>query len=526
MDLGAIFTLIAIIYFFVCIGRDLRTLIKGSPKKAAEAERDEALERVRLIQLEAQNLQTEVRNRQQVIAELQSKINQLEPYIAIADATAELQQIKKEIRAQQQAIQQKINDAETKAHAIINRAYENARNTAGEALDAKANAELYSQTATAMRNIIKGYGDEYLKPTHSLIDDLAEEMGHTGAAQKLKEARKESAAMVKKELAADCDYVETERRVTAIRFIVDAFNGKVDAILSRVKHDNYGKLEQEIRDAFALVNLHGKPFRSARIKKEYLEARLQELNWAAITHQLREQEKEEQRRIKEQIREEERARREYAKAMQEAEREEASIQKAMERVTADLAKANDEQRARYELQLAELAEKLKAAEEKSQRALSMAQQTKTGHVYVISNIGSFGENVYKIGLTRRLEPLDRVKELGDASVPFDFDVHAMIHSTDAPALEHALHKHFVQAQVNKVNPRKEFFRVNLEELRREVEALGIDNVHWTMTAAASQYRETLAIERQAQENPEEYQEWLEEQLEEQPDPVFTDETID
>lgn len=84
----------------------------------------------------------------------------------------------------------------------------------------------------------------------------------------------------------------------------------------------------------------------------------------------------------------------------------------------------------------------------------MAQQTRTGHVYVISNIGSFGEHVFKIGMTRRLEPKDRVRELGDASVPFEFDIHAMIFSDDAPTLKRALHRHFLKQQVNKVNPRK------------------------------------------------------------------------
>ena len=104
------------------------------------------------------------------------------------------------------------------------------------------------------------------------------------------------------------------------------------------------------------------------------------------------------------------------------------------------------------------------AEEKNQRALSMAQQTKRGNVYVISNIGSFGENVYKVGMTRRLEPMDRVRELGDASVPFPFDVHAIIESDDAPALENTLHKALALMQVNKVNPRKEFFRVSLSDI--------------------------------------------------------------
>ena len=174
-------------------------------------------------------------------------------------------------------------------------------------------------------------------------------------------------------------------------------------------------------------------------------------------------------------------------------------------------RASDAQRAKYEAQLAELAQKLQAAEEKNQRALSMAQQTKRGHVYVISNIGSFGEDVFKIGLTRRLEPLDRVRELGDASVPFEFDVHAMIQSDDAPALEHSLHRHFMASQMNKVNPRKEFFRVNVKSVREEIEKLGIQAA-WTMKAAAAHYRESLAIDKAIRENPASYQAWVNKQL--------------
>ena len=132
----------------------------------------------------------------------------------------------------------------------------------------------------------------------------------------------------------------------------------------------------------------------------------------------------------------------------------------------------------------------------------MAQQTRRGHVYIISNVGSFGDGIYKIGMTRRLEPLDRVKELGDASVPFPFDVHAMIESTDAPLLESALHDEFSLHRVNRVNKRKEFFHAPLAEIRRLVEARKID-AHWTMLADAAEYRETLVL--QARERGEEIQ---------------------
>jgi hypothetical protein len=183
------------------------------------------------------------------------------------------------------------------------------------------------------------------------------------------------------------------------------------------------------------------------------------------------------------------------------------LQKAMDRVRQQVAKANDEQRAKFEADLADLQERLRQAEERNQRALSMAQQTRAGHVYVISNIGSFGENVYKVGMTRRLEPLDRVRELGDASVPFGFDVHAMIWCDDAPGLERALHKEFVRAQINKVNPRKEFFRVSIADVKRAFEGRGIE-ASWTIAADAAEYRESLAIERRLIENPSMAEDWV------------------
>ena len=142
----------------------------------------------------------------------------------------------------------------------------------------------------------------------------------------------------------------------------------------------------------------------------------------------KEEAREEQRRIKEQIREEQRSQREYEKEVDRIRREEVAIQRAIKEA---IAKTKDE----HSDEVERLRAKLTEAESRMQRAKSMAEITKAGHVYVISNVGSFGENVYKVGMTRRLEPMDRVKELGDASVPFPFDVHMMISSDDAPSLE-------------------------------------------------------------------------------------------
>ncbi len=281
-------------------------------------------------------------------------------------------------------------------------------------------------------------------------------------------------------------------------------------MLSRVRTNNQGKLIQEIKDAYALVNKDGEVYKNARIQEEYLDSRLEELKWAVAVQKLKEKTREEQRAIREQIREEERARKEIDRAIKQAEREEELVNKAIARIKKQFEEASEAEKARLEAQLVDLNAKLVEAEEKSKKAISMAQQTKKGHVYIISNVGSFGEDVYKIGLTRRLDPNERVRELGDASVPFPFDVHAMVASDDAPSLESALHRRFLERQVNKVNKRKEFFRVSLKELREAADELGLE-ASWTLMAEAAQYRETLALEQAMKTDKELKRKWLEEQ---------------
>ncbi len=411
------------------------------------------------------------------------------------EAELEIKETKREIgelNREMQEMQAKALDSATRQAAqIVTEANRKADEIAGDAMAALRDSKQIEATAKAMTNIIKGYGDEYLVPGHSLLDDLAEEYSHKEAGVELKTARKHSREILKSGLAAECDYVETKRKETAIRFVLDAFNGKVDTILSNAKHDNFGKLDQEIKDAFAVVNYNGGAFRNARIIPAYMDARRAELRWAVVVNELRIKEREEQREIKEQMREEERARREYEKAIKEAAKEEKMLQEALEKARKELEGASAEQKAEFERQLKELEQKLHEAEEKNQRAISMAQQTKQGHVYVISNIGSFGDDVFKIGLTRRLEPTDRVRELSDASVPFEFDIHAMIFSKDAPALESELHNLFRDHQVNLVNPRKEFFRLEIAKIKKVVQELGIE-ARWTMVAEAHEYRDTLA----------------------------------
>ncbi len=457
---------------------------------------------------------------------LREEVTRARPFLNVADAVAESERIradaataveslKKESRDQAREkvgrAEEQLELAGTRAQEIIADAQRRAEEIAGDAYKALKEADHLKGVVNAMYNKIEGYGDRYLVPSYSLLDELADAYSFADAGKRLKFARDNSQIMVKQGRAATCNYVEENRRNTAIAFVLDAFNGKVDSILSRTKSDNIGTLQQQVRDAFSLVNHNGAAFRDAQIIEEFLGARMEELKWGVAVAELREKDREEQRLIKAKIREEERAQREFEKAKRDAEKEEGAVRKAMERMQGLIAKANDEQRAKYELQLAELNSRLQEAESKGQRALSMAQQTKTGHVYIVSNLGSFGENVYKVGMTRRLEPLDRIRELGDASVPFGFDVHAMIYAEDAPKLERELHRKFLLNQVNKTNPRKEFFRVTIAELKESVGVLGLQ-CNWTLAADAAEYRESLAIDERIKSDPQAREHWLTHQM--------------
>ncbi|MCY1059988.1 DUF4041 domain-containing protein [Nannocystis sp. SCPEA4] len=434
--------------------------------------------------------------------------------VAQAQAAASSLMAEGQARAERLRADAEVKTARASAEAakILEDSRRRAEETAAEALQALHDSKRLEQTVRAMKNIIEGYGDQYVMPTVGLLDELAESLSFAEAGERLKAARERVRSMIKQGAAATCDYSEANRRSTAIDFVLDAFNGKVDMILADVRHDNIGTLGQKIPDAFTLVNHNGRAFRNARILPEYLDARLDELKWAVIAQEMKRKEREEQRALKERIREEERAQREYEKALKEAEKEQETLRKAMEKARRELETANRAERAKYEQRFLELTEKLRLAEEKNQRAKSMAQQTRSGHVYVISNIGSFGEDVFKIGMTRRLEPQDRIRELGDASVPFEFDVHAMIPCEDAPALERALHAAFVRKQVNKINPRKEFFRLSLRDIRETLLGMKIAAT-WTLTAEAREYRETLALEEAMAKKTFDEAAWLKMQVE-------------
>lgn len=183
------------------------------------------------------------------------------------------------------------------------------------------------------------------------------------------------------------------------------------------------------------------------------------------------QKKLEEKERREREREEAKAQREYERAIKQAEKDEATARRKIEEAQKKLEEEKNNEKKYKELteQIEKLQQALQDAIQRGERALSMAQQTKKGFVYIISNEDSFGENVYKIGLTRRLDPTERVDELSNASVPFPFSIYTIIESDDAPALEAHLHRKFDEQKINKTNWRKEFFKISKEDIDKALE---------------------------------------------------------
>ena len=316
----------------------------------------------------------------------------------------------------------------------------------------------------------------------------------------IREIRESQKQMIREKTAAVCP---TEWEVEGnkakgrqmvnrqLRLQLRAFNGEGGSAISNVRYNNIVRMGERIEKAFLAINKLGES-QNCFITPGYLRLKIQELHLAHELEEKKQAEKEEQREIRAQMREEAQAEKELEKAQQAAEKEEVRYSEALEKARAEIAEAEGAKQAKLAEKIAELERRLEEAHENKERAISRAQLTKSGHVYVISNIGSLGEGTYKIGMTRRLDPMDRVKELGDASVPFPFDVHAMIFSNDAPELENILHRRFADRRLNLVNLRREFFSITLEEIASVVHEQDAE-IHFTMAAEAAQFRRSEVI---------------------------------
>lgn len=272
----------------------------------------------------------------------------------------------------------------------------------------------------------------------------------------------------------------------AIRLTLRAFNNECEAAVANVRWNNVIAMEKRIARACEQIdNLNAS--NRVVIAHEYAGLKLYELR---LTHEHREKQKaerEERAEAARAAREEQKLQRDLERAEEEEARYARLLDKARVEAEGMAGPKLDAYRAQIEMLERDLAE----AHARTERAQALAEQTRTGYVYVISNIGSFGEGVVKIGLTRRLDPVDRIRELGDASVPFAFDTHAIIYSDNAPTLERELHGAFEATRINGTNFRKEYFRASIDEVETAVKRLAPD-APFIRDVEAQEFRETQA----------------------------------
>lgn len=283
-----------------------------------------------------------------------------------------------------------------------------------------------------------------------------------------------------------------------IKQLVRSFNVECEAAINKATYSNMPRIKKRIQRSFDQLNKLNTP-NGVELSVEYLQLKLDELYLAFEYDAKREEEKEKLREEREKEREDKKAQAEIARKRKAVEKERAKQAKHFEQAQALLKEkmANVDKDDKKYKSLQEEVNKLKAQLEdldKQSASLDYRENHSTaGYVYIISNIGSFGKNILKIGVTRRLEPLDRIRELSSASVPFKFDVHALIFSDNAYKLETNLHKYFDKQRVNKVNDRKEFFDITIEQIKDALSKYYNRTFDFHEVPEAEEYRKSLEI---------------------------------
>lgn len=289
----------------------------------------------------------------------------------------------------------------------------------------------------------------------------------------------------------------TKGNLAIYRLMVVALRSELQNVLYTMK---FGKLEDaeasisEIAEKYIKIAGDGNQSIAPTITRFVLEAKSLFLDAAKVEYEYylrRERMKEEQRALREQMRQEAEERKLLEQQRKQMEKEESKYTAEMQKLREQIESASEQKAQQLNDRIAELEALLSKVDEKKDE-IAKLQNGKAGYVYVISNLGSFGDNVFKIGMTRRLNPQERIDELGSASVPFSFDVHSFIFSEDAPALENAVHKRLNHKRVNKVNHRKEFFDISINELETLVYELE-PSAEFNRTMAAEEYRRSLSM---------------------------------
>ncbi len=426
-----------------------------------------------------------------ITPEMQDAIN-LQKYI---------NELNKKIITLDNTIQDKNNNIVYIENQILNKSDFLSKINQGESLEAaiqnkKDELADLSNTITVKNADLIQLEEELLVQSFGLYTPKYDFANSTQYVEKLAEIRQQQKDMIKAGTAVtgNMEWVVNDSRSEGRKMIKDtqklllrAFNSECDSIIEKVKYNTYETAVKRITSSYDAVTKLGKVLNIA-IACQYYNLKISELNLAFEYRTKKQEEKELQKELKAQLREEAKLQKEIEQERKKKEKEQLHYENALKDILLKLNGASNEQKEAILLKKAEIEATLSDIKQSLEDIDYRVANQKAGYVYIISNIGSFGENVYKIGMTRRLDPTERVHELGDASVPFNFDIHAMIFSDNAPKLETALHKAFENRKLNMVNQRREFFNVTLDEIKEVVKNNFDKTVEFIDVADAEQYR--------------------------------------
>ena len=418
-----------------------------------------------------------------MIAKLQEKVTE-ENFVALQNQIAEAESNLNEIRLEIERAENK-ETARTKKYAYLYKAM-------------KAYIEQFrasEPTPAELRQIEQTIAELNIE---DLMNPTSEIKIHS---MDIKELRSQN-----KQISHDIEFTfqnyekryTTKANLAIYRLMVVALRSELQNVIYSMK---YGKLEDaesqinEICDKYLQIAAEGNQSIAGTITRFVTETRSLFLDAVSTEYEYyirKERAKEEQKAIREQMRQEAEERRRLEQEQKKVEAEESKYTAEIDKLRKQLSSADGEKNNQLEARISELEGLLATVSEKKEM-ITKLQNGKAGYVYVISNLGSFGDRTFKIGMTRRMEPQERIDELGSASVPFKFDVHSLIFSNDAPALENSIHHRLHANRVNKVNLRKEFFNISLDDLEALVNELE-PTAEFSRTMAAEEYHQSLSMD--------------------------------
>ena len=409
--------------------------------------------------------------------------------------------IKKENEELKEMLTPEMNDAIDLQHKI-NDFNKQLSSLESELNKKKQEIEAKSKELDKISKDIITFSDEVLVQEYGLYQPRYNFMSSDVYKERLTSIRARQKEMIKKNIAVSgsTDWTVNNNKAKGRKMVNDmkklllrAFNSECDETIGKVKYNNFEVSKRKILKSAEQIQKLGTVM-NVYITQAYINSKIDELYLSFEYQQKKQEEKEEKRELRAQQREEAKLKKEIEEKRKKIKKEQTHYQQALKNLLSQIKEHGETEdliakKAELETELSNIDKSIKDIDYRE------ANQ-KAGYVYVISNVGSFGENIYKIGMTRRLEPQDRVDELGDASVPFKFDVHAMIFSDNAPALEAALHRAFEDRKLNMVNTRREFFYVTLDEIKQVVKENFDKTVEFIDFPDAEQYRTSLKMREQ------------------------------